>query len=405
MKVAMVSEHASPLTAVGGVDAGGQNIHVAALSESLARTGNQVTVYTRRDDRFLPRRVKMCPGVWVEHVDAGPPRSIPKDDMLPHMGAFADRLRHAWDAERPDVVHAHFWMSGLASLDAAGPLDIPVVETFHALGVVKRRHQGDADTSPHVRIGLEQRILQEAAHIVATCTDEVFELARLGGDPSRVSVVPCGVDVSLFRPTGPAWSRGRGPHRLLAVGRLVERKGLDDAITALAELPDAELLIAGGPPCDDLDDDTDARRLLATAQAHGVSERVKLLGRVSRSDLPALIRSSDAVICVPWYEPFGIVPLEAMACGVPVVASTVGGLVDTVVDGVTGIHVPPRDPPRLASALRRLLADPGLMSSLGAAGVQRVQRRYRWDRVAASTRSVYQEVLESNRNRARAVTR
>jgi glycosyltransferase involved in cell wall biosynthesis len=189
------------------------------------------------------------------------------------------------------------------------------------------------------------------------------------------------------------------------VGRLVERKGLDDAITALAELPDAELLIAGGPPCDDLDDDTDARRLLATAQAHGVSERVKLLGRVSRSDLPALIRSSDAVICVPWYEPFGIVPLEAMACGVPVVASTVGGLVDTVVDGVTGIHVPPRDPPRLASALRRLLADPRLMSSLGAAGVQRVQRRYRWDRVAASTRSVYQEVLESNRNRARAVTR
>ena len=168
MRIALVSEHASPLAALGGVDAGGQNVHVAALAEAVARRGAQVVVHTRRDDPDLPERVEMAPGVVVHHVDAGPPRPIPKDELLPHMDAFAEQLVAAWRADRPDVVHAHFWMSGYAALKAAGRLGIPVVHTFHALGVVKRRHQGARDTSPPGRLVLEEGIVAQVDRILAT---------------------------------------------------------------------------------------------------------------------------------------------------------------------------------------------------------------------------------------------
>src|SRR3954468_1154189 len=154
MRIALVSEHASPLAVLGGVDAGGQNVHVAALARGLARRGAEVVVHTRRDDGALPRRVALCHGVVVDHVDAGPPVALPKDELLVHMDAFAAELEQQWRDERPDVVHSHFWMSGLAALQAARELDIPVVHTFHALGVVKRRYQGDADTSPPARLEL-----------------------------------------------------------------------------------------------------------------------------------------------------------------------------------------------------------------------------------------------------------
>ncbi|MCU1460860.1 MAG: glycosyl transferase, group 1 [Acidimicrobiales bacterium] len=395
MRIAMVSEHASPLAALGGVDAGGQNVHVAALSEHLARTGARVVVHTRREDDALPRRVPMARGVVVEHVDAGPPSTLPKDQLLPFMGEFADQLLATWRRDPPDVVHAHFWMSGLAALRAARPLRIPVVQTFHALGVVKRRHQGDRDTSPRLRMPLEAMIARKADLIVATCSDEVFELLRLGADAARISVVPCGVDLDLFRPDGPAAPRAAGRHRLLYVGRLVERKGIGNIITALAGLPDTELLVAGGPDRAHLIDDPEASRLAALAERLGLRDRVHLLGRVERAALPALMRSADAVVAVPWYEPFGIVPLEAMACGVVVVASAVGGLVDTVVDGVTGVQVPARSPARLAAALRRLLAEPERRSQLGLAGAARARRRYGWGRVAASTLDLYRPLTRS----------
>jgi len=303
------------------------------------------------------------------------------------------------------VVHSHFWMSGLAALDAARPLAIPVVHTFHALGVVKRRHHGAADPSPPGRLGIEERIVRQADHIVATCSDEVFELVRLGADRRRVTVVPCGVDLARFTPDGRAEPRDRRPDggapppRIVAVARLVERKGVGDAVEALAELPDAELVVAGGPARRDLDTDPEVRRLRAVAQRHGVADRVDFRGRVAREQLPSLFRSADAAVCVPWYEPFGIVPLEAMACGVPVVAASVGGLIDTVVDGVTGVHVPPRDPRRLAQALSDLLADPSRRRTLGAAGARRTRERYGWERIAAVTLDVYGEVAAAARSR------
>jgi glycosyltransferase involved in cell wall biosynthesis len=394
----MVSEHASPLAALGGVDAGGQNVHVAALSEALARRGHSVTVYTRRDAPQLARRVTVGPGLEVVHVDAGPARHIPKDELLPLMGALADGIASDWGQRPPDVVHAHFWMSGLAALDAArrdAGFRVPVVQTFHALGTVKRRHQGAGDTSPRERSWLEPGVGRSADRIIATCPDEVFELKAMGIDTGKVSIAPCGVDLGLFTATGPVAPRARR-HRILSVGRLVPRKGVDLVIQALPHLAaagwsDVELLIVGGGADPGmLPSDPEVRRLMALAAELGVRDSVTLLGHVPRSEMPGIFRSANAVVCTPWYEPFGIVPLEAMACGVPVVAAAVGGLRDTVVDRGTGIHVPPQDPEAIASALALLLGDPALRAELGAAGQQRARSRYSWERVAAETEKAYQ---------------
>jgi len=315
------------------------------------------------------------------------------------MPAFGDVLAESWSGRRaPDVAHAHFWMSGLASLHAAAATGVPVAQTFHALGSVKRRHQGDKDTSPPGRIGAERALGRRVDVVVATCSDEVTELGRLGVPAERVRVVPCGVDVEHFRPGPRGEVTGlprRARHRLLCIGRLVERKGIDTVVDALADLPDAELVVAGGPSADELPSDAEARRLDELAAARGVRDRVRLVGRVDHDDMPALVRSADVVVATPWYEPFGIVPIEAAACGVPVVGSAVGGLLDTVQDGRTGLLVPPRDPAALTAALRSLLDDPDRRAAFGAAARRRAVARYGWDRVAAQTELVYRTVARS----------
>lgn len=395
MRIAMVSEHANPLAVIGGVDAGGQNVHVAALASALARAGHEITVFTRREARDVPIRMPLAPGVVVEHVPAGPCRPLAKDALLPYMDGFGDYLAARFSADRPDVVHAHFWMSGLAALRAGAACGVPVVQTFHALGSVKRRYQGASDTSPIARIALECEIARDADHIIATASEEVFELRHMGAPGRRITVVPCGVDVDEFRPDGDLAPR-TGRARIVALGRLVPRKGLDDLIRVLPHMPDAELVIAGGPDAAELDADPEVQRLRAVATELRVEDRIILLGRQSRAQVPKLLRSADVVACVPWYEPFGIVPLEAMACARPVVAAAVGGLVDSVVDGVTGDLVPPGDLDELATTLRDLLDDGRRRARYGAAGRERVVGRYTWRRVAQATADVYADVTKDS---------
>ena len=292
MRIAFVSEHASPLATVGGVDSGGQNVHVAELARALGAQGHQVTVYTRRDGTSLRDRVRMCRGVTVEHVPAGPPAALPKDRLLPYMSRFGRYLAARWLREPPDVVHAHFWMSGLAALAGARGHGLPVVQTFHSLGVVKRRHQGARDASPESRIRMEVAIARDVAAVLATSSDEERELARLGVPAHGITVVPCGVDVSMFRPDGPAARRGPAP-RVLAASRLVKRKGLDTVVRAMPGVPGAELVIAGGPPAGRLRGDPEYRRLSRLAAELGVGDRVSFHGRVGHHDMPALIRSAD----------------------------------------------------------------------------------------------------------------
>jgi glycosyltransferase involved in cell wall biosynthesis len=287
------------------VDAGGQNVHVAELARAVARAGHEVEVWTRRDAPGLPASVPFAPGVTVRHMDAGPAEHVPKDQLVPHVPRMAQVLEDAWVADPPDVVHAHFWMSGLAAVAAARRPAVPVVQTFHALGAVKRRHQGEEDTSPRGRVSAELAVAGRAARVIATCSDEAFELARMGVPRSRVSVVPCGVDTEQFSAQGPTAvdgvpDRRPGVARLVSIGRLVRRKGVDELITAMRRLPKAELLVAGGPPPAHLDADPDVARLRAVAVSAGVADRVRFLGAVPRDSVPPLLRSADAVVCVPW---------------------------------------------------------------------------------------------------------
>lgn len=392
MRIALVSEHASPLAALGTMDAGGQNVLVAQLAIGLAARGHDVVVYTRRDDPALDDRVLMGPGVVVEHVNAGPPVAIPKDDLFPQMAPFANALLRRWRQSRPDVVHAHFWMSGWASSRACSTLGLPMVQTFHALGEVKHRHLGSRDPSPPQRRRIEREITQAADAVIASCRDERAELLRLGANPGSVHIVPCGVDIDVFTP-------GRSPSlndhpQLLCVSRLTPRKGIDDAVRVTALLEGARLLVLGGPAAHALGDDPEYARLSRLARELGITERVSFAGGVDRTRVAQAMRAADVVLALPWYEPFGIVPVEAMACGKAVVGTAVGGLLDTVVDGVTGALVPPRRPELAAAAVQSILDNPLRRRAMERASLRRARALYPWSAVVAGTEQVYQHVVE-----------
>ncbi|MEV4121331.1 glycosyltransferase [Micromonospora sp. NPDC049645] len=398
MRIAMISEHASPLAVLGGEDAGGQNTHVAELSAALAAAGHEVRVYTRRDAPDLPVTVRSPDGYDVVHVPAGPAEPVAKDALLPHMREFSRWLIERWRGDWvPEVIHAHFWMSGLAGLTAGRQTGVPVVQTYHALGTVKRRYQGVQDTSPARRVSYERELGRSVDRIVAQCRDEVGELVRMGVPRSRMTVVPSGVNLATFAPLGPAADREPGLARILTVGRLVERKGFQTVIRAMALVPDAECLVVGGPPEGLLETDPYARRLRALAESCGVADRVHLVGAVPREEMGRWYRSADLLVAAPWYEPFGLTPLEAMACGVPVVGTAVGGIRDTVLDGTTGDLVPARDPQALATAIQGLLDDRIRRFAYAAAARERARARYSWAATAERLVEVYSEVAAVRR--------
>lgn len=388
MRIAMVSEHASPLALIAGEDAGGQNVHVAELATALARRGHDVVVHTRRTDPTTPDTVRFRDGVRVRHLGAGPAAPLAKDLLLPHMGEFERALTEALAHDRPDAVHAHFWMSGMAATGAGAALGIPVFQTFHALGAVKQRFQGIADTSPPERDRIEPAVARACDMVVATSEEERNELLTWGVESARIAVVPCGADTERFTRSGPS-ARRNGRPRLLSLGRLVPRKGVDTVIRALATVPDAELFVVGGPRPDEMTDDPEVVRLRTIALRLGVADRVRFLGCVDREEVPALVRSADLSVNVPWYEPFGISTVESMACGVPVIASRVGGHRDTVVHGETGLLVPARSPGRLAEKIRRLLAEPDTRGFYSEASERRARERYSWSEVARATEQCY----------------
>jgi glycosyltransferase involved in cell wall biosynthesis len=275
-------------------------------------------------------------------------------------------------------------------LTATAEHRIPVVVTYHGLGSVRRRHEGEHDPSPSTRVGMERTLGNMADRVIAQSVDEVAELGRIGVHRADIVVIPSGVDVEMFRPVSiePAERS-----RILAVGRLTERKGFADLIAALSLVPGAELVIVGGPDQRALAKDPAAKRLRELATRAGVADRVKVVGRVPRADLPYWYRSADVVACATWYGPTPLVPLEAMACGVPVVAYGQGGVAESVIDGVTGVIIPVRDVRALAGTLRSLLRDTVRRMSMSSAAVDRVRSRYTWDRIAFDTERVYDRVL------------
>lgn len=410
LRVALISEHASPLAHQGSVDAGGQNVYVLHVAQALARQGHHVDVLTRRDQRHLPTAVDLRPGVRVLHIDAGPPEYVPKEALLPHMAAFGTEALRLMRSSLPyDVVHANFFMSGLVGLRLQRRLDLPLVQTFHALGAVRRQHQKEADGFPEERIALERRIAQQADCVIAECPQDAADLMQHCGVPAdRIAQVPCGVDLEEFAPGDRLAARRRlglsaDEFIVLQLGRLVPRKGVDNVIRAVGRLGAGRpwrLLIVGGESTEPDEDRTpEIGRLRAVAAESGVSERVTFVGRRDRHELRDYYQAADVFVTTPWYEPFGITPLEAMACATPVIGASVGGIQHTVMDGLTGYLVPPRDPEVLAERLQDLRCLPELGLMMGRAGRVRVCRDFTWDGVAASLARVYARVAGQRRLR------
>jgi glycosyltransferase involved in cell wall biosynthesis len=404
MKIALVAQNATPLHPRAGSGPDRDDIGLSELTRKLASQGHQVTVYAQKNLPDLPEQADLHEGVRVKHIDVDPLGSVtgePDDtDLLEQVPAFSGPLRSHLESDRPDIVHALRWTSGLAALAAARDLGIPVVQEFNSLGVTERRAAIGRDESGAVKAGgaaaarirLEPAIGRSATAVVATNSAEVSGLASLGVQRSSIRVVPWGVDTDLFTPEGPV-ARRNGRPRLLATADLTERKPLEALLRALTRVPGAELLIVGGPAEADLPNDDNYVKLAKLAAKLGVADRVIFTGAVGYTALPPLLRSADLVVSTCQYEPSGTSSLQAMACGTPVIAPPVGGHMDAVVDGTTGIIVQPDRPALLAQRIRQLLAHPMLIEAYGVAAADRVRSRYSWDRIAGETIAVYDRVM------------
>jgi hypothetical protein len=400
-RIAMVSEHASPLALLGGEDAGGQNVYLDAISQSLAELGYPVDIFTRRDSAEHHAVVDWRPGVRVISIPAGPAAPIPKDAIWPLMPELTRGiLRHMLrTGARYDLLHGHFWMSGWAVARLRRLLSLPAVQIFHASGAVKQRYQGAADTSPAERIEVEQAVIGAVDRVIVQCPAEHAELVEeYGAAPQQLCIIPPGADTRRFRPMDRAAARSAigvpddGVPTAVYVGRMLPRKDVRNLLYAARLLRDRRqplrvLLVGGESAPGARDPELDA--LDALAHELGIADRVIAFGRRQPAELRTYYSAADVVVSTPWYEPFGLTALEAMACGRPAIVSAVGGLTFSVQDGVTGLHVPPRDPRALAAALELLVTQPALAEAMGRASRARVEREFTWPLTARRTAALY----------------
>jgi len=391
MRIALVAHHGSPLTQATGQESVPQAASIAAHAQALANLGHRVTIYARRDARGLPGSAILAPRVTVEHVAAGPLAPLAADELAEHVAPFGDYLAQRWHRNQPDVVHAYFWTSGLAALAAIRGLDVPLVQTFGTLGAAHRR--SSPSPAQERRIRMEACIARSAHAVLAGTSAEAAELVRMGVPRASVAVVPCGVDTDEFTPEGRVAKRNGRP-RLLAVAPLRKDQGLDVLVRVLARVPGAELVIAGGPARAQLSKDEVYQELVRQAERFGVADRLSFTGKVAAGGLPALLRSADLLVSAATDDPLGAVAIAAMACGTPVAACAVGGLRDAVLDGTTGVLVPPDRPDMLARRVRLLLASPLRVEAFGIAAADRATARYSWDRISRETLAAYERCLQ-----------
>lgn len=401
--IALISEHASPLALAGSVDSGGQNVYVAHIARQLAARGIDVDIFTRRDNPLQQPIAEWLPGVRVIHVPAGPAKYIPKEAMLPLMDEFAQRTIEFMRAEveLPDLVHANFFMSGMVARQIQLSLGIPFVMTFHALGLVRRQYQGQADGFPDSRFAIERQLMRQATRIIAECPQDRLDMEHLyDASPDRIDIVPCGFDPEEFAPTS-ADARaelglGQDEFIVLQLGRMVPRKGIDNVVQAVALLKtqhaiQARLLVVGGNTVDaDPRATAEIGNLMHLAEELGISHQVQFTGQRPRAALRQYYSAASVFVTTPWYEPFGITPIEAMACSTPVIGSAVGGIKDTVMDGVTGYLVQPKRPDALAERLAWLYHHPHAARGMGRAGKLRAYRHYTWAHVVEQLLAVYE---------------
>lgn len=392
MRVALVGSH--PCVSADGHMSGGSDRvrRFSALAAALAARGHEVTVYTRRDHPDLPDRAATSHGYQVVSVASGPFAPLADDEELPLMGQVARFLDREWQSATPDVVHCDLWTYGLAAQLAARNHGIPAVQTFTELSHVLRCRQ-HRDAGSASRTKLEALLARNAAWVTAPCTEDIPEVARLARDRRKTSVLPGAVDVEQFDIEGEAATRGSRPRIVAVARRFLPHKGLDVLIRALSRVPDAELFIVGGGDVGGEAADATRHRLLSLVGEVGAADRTVFTGEVPAARVAPLLRSADVLVCPSWYEPHASSVVEAMSCGVPVIASSAGGMADAVIDEVTGVLVRAGDPRALARGITHVLSEGMLGIGMGLAGRTRAKARYSWDRIAAETETAYEHAL------------
>ncbi|MFN2545209.1 MAG: D-inositol-3-phosphate glycosyltransferase [Actinomycetota bacterium] len=410
-RVAVFSLHTSPLDQPGTGDSGGMNVYIRAVAERLAAQGVDVDVFTRCRGRNAPEVEEILPGHRLIQVQAGPCAPVPKEDLqrfLPRFwGRVLERQRH--EGTTYDVVHSHYWLSGWVGRSAKEIWGAPLVASFHTLGKVKNFSLArDEGPEPGARLDGEERVIAQADRILSATPAEAAHLVGLyGADPERIRVVPPGVDHSVFFPRSAEDAKARlhlsGARLVLFVGRLQPHKGPDVAITALAEAvsrdpratEDVVLAVVGGPSGRSGGGTDEVSRLMALASSSGVGDHVMFFPPQPQMRLADFYSAAEVVLVPSRSESFGLVALEAQACGTPVLAAATGGLRYVVDDGETGFLVNGWDPADYADRLLSLLGDPTAARRMGTAGVARALR-FSWDTTAAEILSVYSELWDGD---------
>jgi len=400
MRVALITDHASPVAAPEDAYPAGPGAGLGALATALAGLGAQVTMYAgvpvpagrgRSGGTARPRRSKLCPGAVLEplSIQAAEPssgRTGDRDLTALRIRELASQLTARWQESPPDLVHAHSWAAGVAAQASGRGLNLPQVQTFYSLAVQ------DGPRAGARRARLELALARSAQAVLVGASAEGAALARLGVPQAAIRVVPPGVDTVLFQPDGPAVERGDRPRLLMVVTSLAADRGPAAALHALAAVPGAELFIAGGPPAAELARDPGQQALSKLARQLGVADRVTIAGQITRAGIPALMRSSDVLLNLSAGEPMARVTIEAMACGVPVIALGTSAHRDAVLDGTTGYLMAGTQPAPLARRIRQLLASP-LREGMAIAAASRARDRYSWERIGTETLAVYETAV------------
>jgi D-inositol-3-phosphate glycosyltransferase len=414
MKIAMLSYHTCPLAVLGGKDTGGMNVYVREITRQLGAIGVHVDVFTRSQNEHVPHVLHdLGYGNRIVHIRAGPEYPVSKKELLKYLPQFVDGISEFTETKgiSYDLIHSHYWMSGLAALDLKYKWGIPVVNMFHTLGVMKNRvAQSQEEIEGDYRINGEQEVLKNADRIVAATPAEYAQLMWLyQTDVNKVSIIPPGVDVGKFYPIPPDEAKeyiGVPPcgRMLLFVGRIEPLKGLDVLIEAigimyhkdgLKENPFCLVIIGGESEGNTEQADIEMSRIKSLSEQYGLKDLVTFLGKRSQDSLPYYYSAAEAVVVPSQYESFGMVALEAMACGKPVVASQIGGLAYLVQDGVTGFTVPVDDPLELANRISLLLMNSDLRDQMGRQAVQ-VAQEYAWEKIASKLMVVYNDLLSNS---------
>lgn len=405
--IAMLSIHSSPLARLGGKEAGGMNVYVRSLALALAQRGLHVDIFTRRQDTTSPDMLPLAPGVRVLHISAGPPAPYDKTLILEHLSELIQGI-DAIAARQPapyDLIHSHYWVSGAVALRLRDRWRVPVVQMFHTLGALKNRVARSAEeTETTSRAAIERRLLHTVdVTVAATEIDRAHMVDYYDASAEGIRLVPPGVNLGTFQPQPQAAARARlnlpsTGHLLLGVGRMEPLKGFDLLIQALALLREHRgdlrlLLLGGGDEQHPADWNTEQRRLAALRDDLGLHGAVIFCGAQPHERLPDYYAAADVFVMPSLYESFGMAALEAMACGVPVVASDVGGLRTTIVDELSGLLVPPGDPRALAAALKRALLDEHQRATLRREGPRRAAL-YSWESIAQTIQQLYHETIE-----------